>query len=144
MVELVVERNVQMKSRIVLSLFSALLAISLLTGAQSAQAVEVGVNLGGGGHGYHNYRTYDNSYNSWYTTDGTPYVYSNYSYPSSYYSSDYYSSPYIYSSPSVDFGGWYGGGYSNRGGSYGGHGGYGGGRSSGSHGGGGGHGGGHR
>jgi hypothetical protein len=91
----------------------------------------VGVGVG---VGHHNYRTYNNGYDTWYPSGGTVYNYGN-----DYYDDGAYVAPYVYDSPSVDFGGWYGGGYQGRGGNYGGgRGGYSGG-SRGGHAGGGGH-----
>ncbi len=134
----------QMKSRFILSLFPALLAVAMFAGVNNAQAVEIGIGVGGGGyhHEYrhHEYNTVDPVYNTWYPDSGTTYDYGDGA-----YTGTTYVAPYVYATPSVEFGGWYGGGYRNGGGNFGGdRGGYSGGHSRGSSGGGGHSGGGHK
>jgi len=127
-----------MKPRVILSVFPALLVVFMIAGAQKAAAedVHIGVGVGvsgGNNYRYHDYRTSDSSYGTWYPSTT---VYGGYS-GSSYYGGGYYgnsySTPYVYATPSVQFNTWYGDGYhSGHGGSYSGNGYYGGGyRSSG-------------
>lgn len=128
-----------MKSKVKLSLFAALFALLLGAAAQKAEAADVRFSVGEGHRwsGNREYRTGDSAYGTWYPNDGTTYVYSNSYYGNGYsngYYNNSYSTPYVYTTPSVQFGTWYGDGYRNHGGSYsGGRNGYGGGYSGGSH-----------
>lgn len=121
-----------MKLRFVPSIFSIFLALFFIAGAQKAEAADFRFSVGGGhdGYRYHDYRTSDSAYGTWYTTDSTPYVYSGNGYSSGYsgyngYSGTTYVTPYVYSTPSTGFSTWYGDGYRYGGNSYGsGRGGY--------------------
>jgi len=122
-----------MNSRMMLFLSSMLLAVAALSGASSAKAADFNLSVGGGNNGYryHDYRTVDPVYGTWYPETTSSYVYSNNA-----YTSPTYVTPYVYSTPSVEFNSWYGNGYRSHSGSYGGGRGYsGGGYSSGNRGG---------
>ena len=102
-----------MKSRFILPLFPILLAMFMLAGIGTAEAaVSVGVEIGGGHHysGGGVYTTVDPGYSTWYPDSSTTYVA-----PTVYAdTSTYVYDPYVYSTPSVEFNGWYGGGGHDR------------------------------
>ena len=132
-----------MKPRMILPMLPVLLAMIMFAGSKKAEAVDVGVGIGvGGGHHYRNgglveYQTVDPVYNTWYPDSTASYVYPDTTYVNTGYG---YADPYVYSTDSVGFGGFYGGGRSGHGGNYGGgRGGGGGGGGRGGGGGGGGH-----
>lgn len=114
-----------MKLGFVPSILPIFLALFLIAGAQKAQAADFRISIGGGhdGYRYHDYRTSDSTYGTWYSTDSRPYVYSGNGYSG--YSGTTYVTPYVYSTPSTGFTTWYGDGYRSSGNSYGsGRGGY--------------------
>src|SRR5579872_209125 len=117
----------QMKSRAFLAMFPVLLAIIVLASSNKAEAFDVHVGVGIGGHHYRDgavvqYRTADPVYSTWYPDSDSSYVYVAPT-QTTYYDNNVYVDPtpaYVYTTESSGYDGWYGGGRSGHGGNYGG------------------------
>ena len=106
-----ISRKKQMKSKIMLSLFSILLAMFVIAGTQNAAAAETSDTPSGARHVYshHDYHTSNPSYSSWYPSEGTSYVY-----PGTQTQAGRYKVDYVYTSPTNSFNTWYGNGRSSN------------------------------
>jgi hypothetical protein len=109
-----------MKPRLILPLFPILLALFMIAGSKAEAAVSVDISIGGGHHYTRGgtvveYRTVEPGYTTWYPDSSPTYVaptvYTTYTTSPTYV---YDSAPYVYTTPSVEFNGWFGSGGSRH------------------------------